>query len=231
MKKSLLAFAVLTLASAAAFAQTAADSNANSGANASTGNIALNTSLYLPSANPFSYQTLGYTGAYTQTVKGQPVAAGAASFATPAVWRCATAGAGGALQLKDFALSFALPGGESAICPREFRIAIIGSIADRFAFANKPELSDSQKVIALDTAKAMLAQACGDNEIANSLERTKTMQCDEPTADEDRKARWARERQAKQVANTVVAPNGERVAYMPGVPAVREAPKPWQAGG
>lgn len=230
MKKSLLALAIAA-ASLPAFAQVGVDSASSAGASASTGNIGITSIMNLPGANPFTSSNIGYSGGYTTTVKGQPVAAGAASFATPAVWRCATAGAGGALQLKDFALSFALPGGESAICPREFRIAIIGGIADRFMFAEKNDLTSDQKRIALDAAKAMLAQACGDMEMANSLEGTKGMQCAEGATEDDRKARWAREKQAKQVANTVVLPTGERVAYMPGVPVVREQPKPWQAGG
>ena len=225
MKKSLLVLA-LAVASLPAFAQVGVDSASNAGASAATGDIGITSIVNLPNSNPMSYQTLGYSGGYTQTFKGQPVSAGAASFATPAVWRCATAGAGGALQLKDFALSFALPGGESSICPREFRIAIIGGIADRALFAQKKDLSDSEKKIAQDAYAAMHAEACGDDEMANSLEHTVSMKCAEPINSDTRKARWDREREiaAAKAAN-------RPVAMLPGVPAVAPSPKPWMAGG
>jgi len=228
MKKSLLALAIAA-ASLPAFAQVGADSASSAGASASTGNIGITSIMNLPGANPFTSSNIGYSGGYTTTVKGQPVAAGAASFATPAVWRCATAGAGAALQLKDFAFSLALPGGESAICPREFRIAIIGGIYDRALLAEKSDLSAEQKKIAKDALASMHAEACGDDEMANSFEHSENFKCKEPITTDDRKARWAREREQKQRASVDMVTGLPIVASAPAAP--RQPRQPWQSGG
>jgi len=225
LKKSLLVLAIAA-ATLPAFAQVGVDSQSEAGAQASTGPIGITSIVNMPNANPYSTnaQMVNYSGRYR--VDGVPVAAGAASFSTPAVWRCATAGAGGALQLKDFALSFALPGGESAICPREFRIAIIGGIFDRALLAAKADLSAEQKAIANEAVKAMHAEACGDDEMANSFENTEKFKCAAPIETKTREARWAREREvaAARAAN-------RPVAMLPGVPAPTAQPKPWMAGG
>ncbi len=232
MKKTLLALSLAALG-ATAFAQeapggTSVTGSATGSATAGVGNIGISSVFNLPGASPYTFGNINYSGRYR--VEGQPVAAVAPSFSSPAVWRCATAGAGGALQFKDFALSLALPGGESSICPTEFRGAIIGGYFDRAARAEALADSDPGKAIMKDSVIAMRDVICTDEGIANSLERTANHKCDEPASTSDRKARWAAERQKRQQ----LAADLSRASGLPVVVAADpqpRQPKPWEAGG
>lgn len=227
MKKSLLALAI-AVASLPAFAQVGADSASSAGASASTGNIGITSIMNLPAANPFSTNAnmVNYSGRYR--VDGVPVNSVASSFGTAPTWRCLKGGYGAALQAKDFGISLALPGGEVDICPREFRASIIGGLFDRAVLAKKIPANTVERDLADDGIKATLAMVCGDDEIANSLEGTQ-LQCAEPATTEDRKARWAREREQKQRASV------DKVTGLPIVASVAPAPRqprqPWQSGG
>ncbi|MNU19473.1 hypothetical protein D3C71_77000 [compost metagenome] len=228
-KQSLLALAVAA-ASLPAFAQVGVDSQTQVDVSAGVGDIGITSVMNLPSANPFSTQTVRYEGGYR--VSGMPINSVASSFSSAPAWRCVKGGYGAALQAKDFGISFALPGGESDICPTEFRAAIIGGLYDRAVAAAKLPAGTQERVIANEAVEAIKAQVCVDDQIANSLEGGK-LQCSDPTiAAETRKARWARERQeaAGKVAYTTMV-NGQQVAVMPPSPAPRQQPQPWQAGG
>lgn len=201
MKKTIIALAFL--ASVPAFAQgVGADSRSLAGANAALGDITTELTLNMPGAP--SIQGIQYGGEYR--VKGVPVNSVASSFSSPAVWRCATAGTGGAVQARDFGLSFGLGGADSPICAREFRIAIALNLIDMRV----------KKHEGYDAAQKL---ACGDDDIADALEGTLD-QCAAPNPGA-RKARYDREAAARANAGRPVSTAAPAVAR----------PMPWQAGG
>jgi len=232
MKKSLLALSLVAL-SASAFAQagTSATGSATGTGSAAIGDIGITSIMNMPATNPFTMaaNSVNYSGRYR--VDGVPVNSAASSFSSSAVWRCSTAGTGGALGTRDFQLSFAFGGGESGICVTEFRGAVVGGYFDRARAAEALPDSDPGKAAAKDAVVALRATICEDEKIANSLEATKGHQCAEPLTTESRQARWTRERQAKTAAAQTISINGQQVAVLPGVPAARQQPKPWEAGG
>lgn len=179
MKKTIVSIALLVLA-APVLAQVGVDSQSSAGARAELGDVTANTTVVLPGA-PAS-QEVRY--------KGLAVNSPAASFASPAVWRCATAGGGGSAIARDFGLSFAVGGADSPICAREFRIAI----ADRII---------EMRVKGLEGYDAALKLACGDDELADAFEGTLDS-CAEPKPNA-RKERWARERAAAAQRTTVTS--------------------------
>lgn len=188
-----------------AFAQVGADSQSSAGATAQLGNVTSQTTVNLPGAPALQgvMQGVNYSGEYR--VKGVPVNSAASSFSSPAVWRCATAGTGGAVQAREFGMSFGLGGADSPICAREFRIAIVTNIIE-------------MRVKKAEGYDAALKLACGDDEIADALEGTLD-QCAAPNTTA-RKARWDRERADAQRAGRPVATNAP-AAPIPG----------WKAGG
>lgn len=224
MKKSFLAFAIAA-ASLPAFAQVGADSNSSAGATATLGNIGITSIMNMPASNPFSTTAnmVNYSGRYR--VDGVPVNSVASSFSSAPTWRCVKGGYGAALQAKDFGISLALPGGESDICPTEFRASIVANYFDRVAAADALSETDVRKTAALDAVVAIRNTICTDEQIANSLEATKKHQCAQPLTTEDRKARWAREAKARQAQATL---SGQTV---PVADAAPRQPMPWQAGG
>lgn len=175
---------ILGLAAALpALAQVGADSQSTAGARAELGDVTSITTLNMPGAP--AVQGITYGGEYR--VKGVPVQSAASSFSTPAVWRCAAAGTGGALQARDFGVSFGVGGGDSPICAREFRIAIAKSVI-------------SLRVAKDEGYDAALALACGDDDIADAFEGTLD-QCEAPKTAK-RKARLERERASTAAAGT-----------------------------
>lgn len=156
---------------------------------------ALTNNFYSPGPLPFTESVT--------TFHGQPVATAGPAIATPAVWRCATAGAGLALQLRDIGLGASTPGGESFICAQAFRIAVV-------------EGTEKLTGAAYTVAKAL---ACGDDAIANAYEST-AKQCDAPSTTDARKQRWASEARARSV-----------LSGLPPPVLATQRPMPWQAGG
>ncbi len=220
MKHTLLALA-LAAAVLPSFAQTAVDSTAGATSGASVGDIGITAIMNMPSASPFGAQTVNYARRYR--IDGPPVAAVPSAFSSPAVWRCSTAGGGAAAQGRDIGLSFAWGGSESEICGLEFRIAIGARLVELRVGAEAEK--DATKAASMRDAYLVgHAIACADEKLANSFERTTTMQCAEPTTTDERKARWARERESRA-----------RAAAAMGQPApvasVKPLPPPYTSGG
>lgn len=134
----------------------------------------------------------------------------ASSFATSAVWRCATSGTGFAAQIVGGGISYAGKGGESDICVVEYRLAVNKGVDAALA---DPKTTPEQKAV-------ILALACGDTDLANAYEGT-TKQCPDMTDREAaRKARHEREREARNRAavalgEPVVTSRVAQVAYLP----------------
>lgn len=198
MKLKSITLALALLASFAVQAQTTASGASDAAAVARGGDV----SVTLPQANPYSF----VSSLQDARLHSNQAAPAQSSFATQAVWRCATAGAGGAVQFVGFGATGALPGGEAVICGVDFRIAVHKAIA---------AMPDDEQKIALRIA-------CTDDVMADAYEGTK-FQCGAPQPNA-RKARWDRERNGGLRARAMLEGRDTAVA-------TQRQPMPWMAGG
>ena len=208
MKKTLLTLALAAAAALPAFAQVDAASQSEAGANASVGGIGITSIMNLPAANPFTTNTMNYSGGYK--VSGMPVNSVAPSFSSPGQWRCTRPGGGASAQGEKIGISFAWGGDDSPICVYEFGAAFARSVVD-LKVTYERETNLLVKAAAKEAYLVTHALACKDDTMADAFEETEGMKCAAPKKNA-RKERWAREQQAAEARSAAMSQFSSPVA-------------------